>query len=370
MKANKRVKAALLLCAALALVLTGCATKQSEPVPELLKPIGAKTDTAEVVRGELYTTTMYEGSVEARTEELSFEINGTIGTMNVYLGKWVEEGDILMELDQTARKEQMENLQAQIDYIEANGEYDDAIANVGIDFLKVDMEELIANGRSQWRRDLKQLEIDEAEMALQQAQELRALSVEELQAQLDVLNEDLGRNTIVAPCSGHVYYDPGLRVGSTVLAQKAVLYITDPNDLRFTIPNYVGEMELASSRYYALIGGQRCEVEYIPLEREEMSSILLSGSRLPTHFRVTGPEEALEKISAGESGAFCMEKGYIADALLIPVGALHNSSGELYVYVITDEGQEKRVVSIGGRNGIVVQILDGLEEGELVYVRE
>ena len=127
----KRMLYALALTAAL--TLAGCASPAEAPeVPDLLEPVGVKVDTAEVVRGSLYKTTAYEGSLVAAAEELSFEIDGRISEVHVWPGKWVEEGELLFELDQTALEERMASLQRQLEYIEANGAYDDAAAETWI----------------------------------------------------------------------------------------------------------------------------------------------------------------------------------------------------------------------------------------------
>lgn len=60
----------------------------------------------------------------------------------------------------------------------------------------------------------------------------------------------------------------------------------------------------------------------------------------------------------------------IPDALVIPVTALIEEQGIFYVYVQTSgEGFEKREVSITGSDGILVQVLSGIEEGERVVTK-
>jgi len=60
----------------------------------------------------------------------------------------------------------------------------------------------------------------------------------------------------------------------------------------------------------------------------------------------------------------------IPDALVIPVSALIEEQGAFYVYVQTSgEGFEKREVSITGSDGILVQVLSGIEEGERVVTK-
>lgn len=60
----------------------------------------------------------------------------------------------------------------------------------------------------------------------------------------------------------------------------------------------------------------------------------------------------------------------IPDAIVIPVSALIEEQGVFYVYIQTSgEGFEKREVSITGSDGILVQVLSGIEEGERVVTK-
>ncbi len=60
----------------------------------------------------------------------------------------------------------------------------------------------------------------------------------------------------------------------------------------------------------------------------------------------------------------------IPDALVIPVSALIEEQGVFYVYVQTSgEGFEKREVNITGSDGMLVQVLSGINEGERVVTK-
>ncbi len=362
-----------LLCLALAaaLLLCGCAPRQeTEEAPELLEPVGAKSDTAVVTRGDLYTLTMAEGSIVAAAEELSFEIDGTIGVIHVWPGKWVEEGEALMELDQTSLKERMDQLERQIEYANVNGAYDDALAEADIEMLELTLSRLRANGQADRRSiELAELNVTEARQNLRQAQELRALSTSILKEEYDQLAADYGRNVLRAPFAGNVF-SQNLTEGTSVQAEKTVAYIADPTDLTMVVSEYVSDAKLAAGRYYALIGGREYELEYEPMTREEMSAIILSGQSLTTRFRVVGPEDALSEVHAGEYAVLCVESGRINDVLMVPAGALYSSAGGRYVYVQTENGRERRDVDIGRTNGLMTEITGGLAEGDIVYVKE
>ena len=361
-----------LLAALLALSLPGCALRpDAQSVPALIEPVGVKVDTAVATRGTLYTTSAYEGSLVAAAEELSFEIDGKIGEVNVWPGKWVEEGELLFSLDQSELGKRIASLERQLDYVESNGAYDDAAAEIDIELLDMRLEKLVADGADGKAIDLARLDLEQARLDLRQAKELRALSADSMREELKLLRADYGRNELRAPFPGHVFYLETLVEGTSVQANKTVAYIANPDDLTLTISTYLGENKLARATYYALIGGKKYEIEHVPMTLQEMTSILLSSRSLPTHFRVTGPAEDLGEVSAGQYAAVCLETGRVEDALLIPMGALYYASGERYVYVQTEDGgRERRTVTMGLTNGLDAQITEGLAEGEIVYVKE
>ncbi|MBR3503169.1 MAG: hypothetical protein IKO07_02865 [Clostridia bacterium] len=362
-----------LLAILLAASLSACAVREPEPesVPELLEPVGVKVDTAVATRGTLYAISAYEGSVVAAAEELRFEIGGRIDKVNVWPGKWVEEGELLFTLDQTELGERIESLERQLDYMEANGTYDDAAAEIDIELLGMRLEKLRADGADERTAALAALDLEQAELNLRQAKELRALSEDSLREELKLLKADYGRNELRAPFSGNVFYLENLVEGSAVQANKTVAYIANPEDLTLTISTYLNEKRLARAVYYALIGDKKYEIELVPMTLQEMTSILLSSRSLPTHFRVVGPAEDLADVSAGQYAVVCLETGRVEDALLIPSGAVYWAAGERYVYVQTEDGgRERRTVTMGLTNGLNAQITDGLTEGEIVYVKE
>ena len=55
------------------------------------------------------------------------------------------------------------------------------------------------------------------------------------------------------------------------------------------------------------------------------------------------------------------------DVLLVPSSALHKDVGVSFVYKIVDGAQVRHAVQVGVANEAEVQILSGLEEGDLVY---
>lgn len=367
------MKKKICLLAVLALLLSGCAREEkTADVPELMEPVGVVMDTAVVVRAPLTTVTAYEGSMVAQSEELSFAIDGYIGEMHTYVGQWVEEGQLLMTLDQDNVLEQIEVLEDEIAYIQQNAQYDDAVAELDIERIALDVAQLQKQGNEQ-ALQLRQMDLEQAKMDLRQTQDLRTLQLEEKQVRLSMLKDEVAKGALYAPFSGHFMYDAmaaGLYVGTYVQAEKPIAYLVNPADLELVLPEYVTDRTVENSYCYALIGGQTFELEHLPMEQEEMLARIFAEKPLTTSFRLKGTEEELAQVAPGTYAAVCMETLQKDMVLQIPNDALYSAGTKRYVYVMHGTEREKRDVKVGKSNGIVTEIEEGLEEGEVVYIND
>ena len=88
--------------------------------------------------------------------------------------------------------------------------------------------------------------------------------------------------------------------------------------------------------------------------------------RYPITINVEPPEgvEVPVGLSGVSSEVLYEEKGVLA----VPQGALHRTSKQTMVSVMTDGVVEERAVDLGDGGGSWVQVLQGLEEGDQVVV--
>jgi len=386
---------------AMCLLLTGCgAQQQTAEAPVLLDPVAVQADTATVIRGDLSSIETMDGAIVPEAIELSFEIDGKLNTVDVYPGKWVEEGEELFSLDQTDLGKQMQSLKKQMDELQQNGIYDDACIELNIQILQLELEQLRSSsdngegegegnndGEGEGNNDgegssdaiaiaiaEKEWEIKQEELNLQQAQELRASSLEALKADWSELAKNYGKNVITAPCSGHLIYENLLYEGTSVQAEKPIAYVVNPENLMLKVSKYISESTFVGKECYAYIGDSRYALEPVPMDTTEYVTRSLAGKEVYTQFKLLGTPEELAEIQAGMYALVCFEHSISENALLVPTGALYiGTSAEKYMYVYVqteDGGREHRVVKVGRNNGIMTEITEGLKEGEIVYVKE
>ncbi len=365
---KKTILAGLLL---LALGLSGCAQK-AEPGPEiaLLEPVGVELDSAAAYIGDLNQITTYDSAVTPEVEELHMTVDGTVKKMYVTLGDLVKKGDVLLELDESDTQEAYDRLAEQIEYTQTVNDYDNRMAQIDIDLLKNQLRALQAaqGGAEQQKQiELKQVEIEQAELNLRQARERQQLSLETQKKDLQALGEKLGKNLLVAPCDGRVAYAASLQEGDWLTAYRPVAYIADESRLYLSGESISTSLSGGATEMYALINGGRYEITPREMEREDYIALVLAGNDVPACFDF----EAGEDVEAGMYAAVCLVTKARENVLLIPTNALLRGGGGRYVYVLGENGERtRRAVKTGVSTAWLTEITEGLEEGEVVYVKD
>ncbi len=357
---------AMLLAAAL---LGGCAQEAVE-IPELMEPVGVQSDMAAAYIGEIFEMTYYDASVVPYVEELYFEVDGQVEAVHVYPGKEVEAGDVLIELDQEAQQEKAEQLRSSIEYAERDNAYSDALAELDIEMLRTELKQLMAQGGTETQIALKQNEIAQKEAALRQTKALREPELEAQRKALEDAEALLDKNVIRAPFTGRIVYGKEITQGSWISAYDPLIFLADDTRLELRSEYVSSGLLDNASRVYARVLDQDYEIEVEPIDQKEYISTVLAGGTIYTDYLPVGPEDKLDRLEAGQYAAICVLTGYIPDALLVPSGAVLRDTDGKYVYVDENGSRVRRAVVTGMSTDGLVQIKEGLEEGEVVYVKD
>lgn len=359
--------AAMLLC--VAMLLSGCEERGQEQAeaPKLLEPVGVSMDSAQVVRGDICTIQTFEASVTAAVEELSFERDGKISSVNVVVGQAVKKGDVLAELDEKAMKKQYEQLDRSLERQKTLNEYDNRALELDIETQKIKNEAMKASA-SPDERQSAQLELEALQLKLQQQKQSQALSLRQMEERISALSQKMGQNRLIAPCDGIVSWTADIRVGGQVTAYAPMMYISD--DARLSIVSeYVSEQAAnGADRLYARIGDRDYPLELQAMDMQEYISIVLAGGTPVSRFALSAEDEA--QLKAGQYAMVHMVSGSKQDVLLVPSNALYSDTEGRYVYRMDGERRVRCPVKTGSSNKIQVEITEGLSEGDWVYVKE
>ena len=103
------------------------------------------------------------------------------------------------------------------------------------------------------------------------------------------------------------------------------------------------------------------------MDQKELFARTLSGETITTEFEIC---DAGIEVSVGDYAAVCVQSKLEENVLLIPRNALYIESGSRYVYVMENGGRSYRNVTVGHIAPHLVEIEEGLQEGDVVYVQE
>lgn len=290
----------------------------------------------EVSRGSILQTVEASGSVRGVAEAaIVSEAQGIIQSVEFELGDAVNEGDVLVRLDDTV---------ARLNWQEARESYESARLDL------VATERRVENGSAS------------------QAELTRARSVANgAEARMRAAQKTLDDHTITAPISGFVASKASdLGRGNYLRMTAAVARIVDLTSLQMEIA--VGEQEL---RFLQV--GDRAAV-HIPAcgdaryEGSVRSIAAGADSRTGSFPVIIEWDNMCGSVRSGMSASVTIAtaQGSSAPSLIVPSAAIRNDPSGSFVLVAAGSTVERRDVDMGERLGDRVQIVSGLAEGEVI----
>jgi HlyD family secretion protein len=177
-----------------------------------------------------------------------------------------------------------------------------------------------------------------------------------------------------APVSGKVLRilqkSEGVLAAGTVLAE-----IGDPRDLEIVVDLLSADAVRVEPGLDVVISdwggdtplqGTVSRVE--PFGFTKVSALGIEEQRVNVVIELTGSQDAYEKLAHG----FRVETGIVLwqsdDVLILPLTALFRVGDDWSVFAVENGRAQKRKVTIGHANGLQVEVLAGLEEGETIVV--
>ncbi len=338
----KKKRKGLYPVAAMALVLMGVAgcgakdTMQNEI--ELLAPAEAVVDIETVMYRDLYTVTTKDAELAPYTEELAFEAGGKISKLYVELGSEVKAGDLLAEQEEEGVITNASD--ALNKYLSEKKVY--------MDTVKAAKKKLAANPSKE--------EKEWQELLVAQAEELWMMQEPQLWAAWEEARSRVGQSQIFAPCDGVI--TACLSEGTTVSAGQPILALADTNRLYITMGSYLSPGDYSNyEEIYAIVGGKETEVTYI--------EDLMEEEGLYTFFTASDYNGA----RMGDFVLVCMKSNCHDKVLSIPSKAIYRDGSGTYVYLLDGDTRVRRDVVIGYSSDVYVEIVEGLQEGDRVYVK-
>jgi RND family efflux transporter MFP subunit len=319
-------------------------------------------------------------------------------------GAHVEAGQMVMELDTQEINQKLREYQAELgkneeELTRRRLEYDVQMRDlrVALEEAKVKLEttrhKLDVDPELQSARERKEFQI-EFEQADQQAklltQKLKSLegmskaelsvfenNIAKIRLRVEQTEERQKACVVKAPISGTLIYkvlsgNVKRKVGEQTCHHEVILQIPDLTTLR---------LEAMVEEAYAgrVQPGQSVRIRVDALPDEKLTGKVVSVSSVLRMRRWDNPvkvvdavielEQKVGKLSPGMTATGQVEIENVTNALLAPIKAVKEKSGQVIVIVPGNDGRnEERTIRVGRKNSQFVEVLEGLREGDKVIL--
>ena len=155
--------------------------------------------------------------------------------------------------------------------------------------------------------------------------------------------------------------------GDAVRGYTTVMCITDDSRV-YLETEYLSESVVNDAdKVYAKIGQKEYVIEYKPYDPDEFFYKRVNGEEVKTQFIVKAEDG---EVYIGQYAVVVINGEYKEKVLTVPVNALYEEADGYYVYKLVDGKRVRCDVSVGLISNAKAEILEGLTEGEKVYVKE
>lgn len=354
------MKKKIFICISLCVFLTGCSSGKA---PELLEPVGEQTDSAKVTRGEMYSIASYDSALTSKTVTVKMPSDGVVKNVNVQIGDKVNVGDSLITLDGDTVSSQIHTIDDEIAEKRADNEYINQLAEYDIQIAELELKKVRQTSDSSEDVNRKEGELRKLENKLEEDKVTQEKELAELQ--LDKVVGSTNGGELTAAAGGTIVYLNTGEAGS-ILSAGTVVALIAVDDSDQLLGTYIEADKLSGAdKVYARIGDKEYNVTNVPYDPMELAQRIFLKQKLYSTFYV---EDAPE-LQVGMYASIVVISDYLEDALQIPDNALYSDVDGYYVYKLENGEYVRKDVKTGQKTETMVQITEGLEEGDEVYVK-
>ncbi|MGY5805479.1 efflux RND transporter periplasmic adaptor subunit [Rhizobium sp. LEGMi12c] len=336
-------------------------------------PAASAKATQPVIRGDIDNGVTAVGKLEAvKSVDVGAQVSGQLKTLYVQIGDMVAQNQLIAEIDPAPIEHKLEIDEAELAMLEAQRIAKKA--QLALKQTNIDRQHTLVAARSMAQSSLDQAVAD---LATAQADvDAIEAQIRKQQATLDSDKVDLGYTKIYAPISGTIVANPA-KQGQTLNANQTTPTIVTVADLSTMVVKAqvseadIGKLKLGMQTYFTLIGesGKR-----FPGTLRQIQPMPSTDNNVVLYYALFDVPNRNGELMMSMSAQVFFVKAAAAGVLLIPASALHpvaGKPGEAQVFVTNQNGSiETRHVDVGIRNRVNVEIKDGLREGEAVVVND
>lgn len=339
---------------------------------------GLEADLLEIKPDTIAKTFEEDGEVIAEVErEIYAPFNGRIENLLVVEGQEVKLGDLLVQIDDTELKLQLEGLKSQL----AAGSLNELAveqARIQLEMMEQDFERinlLYDEGvATEKELELAKNQLAEAQSNLQQQQNYSSGSMEALESQINLLQKQIGRSNISSPIDGKV---SNLAVKAEQAVSAAIPLMTIFEDKAYKIEVYVLTDELdyvkPGEEVELILGRDEGDqhftgkvIDIAPAAIDAISPLGLAEKRVKVTILPTMTEKIGLRPGYKVKSTFTANK--LENKLIVPKTVLFPFGDGVALWVVREGKALIQPVQTGFDNGKSLVVDEGIGEGDLVIL--
>jgi multidrug efflux pump subunit AcrA (membrane-fusion protein) len=363
-------------------LLSACALQ--EPVaPELIPPVSERLDITKADTGSVADIIRKPGIVRLRSRGLSFKRTpGIFGAFYVKHGEAVQEGQLLATLDTKALEEEIIKMEENLTRLKEEN-------TLRREIRRLEIDEMIFNyNLKQNADDLNEADfhfietlymaIETALLTLTHEEERHSLAEQQAAGRLENHRLRLSGTRLYAPFNGIITHIQPIVKGDAVSVSTPVIYIAQPSSLHIEVYDFtfrdfpdppgmspvpwipIPVIQAVRIRAYSPHGD--FDLTYMGLPPAERTG----HGMPPVYMEIAGPPFP----PLGAMVGVHLYLAWVEETLRIPSNALFHEPGTgFFAYRVINSRLVQTPLEIGVRGESFSEVLDGLAEGDEVFVR-
>lgn len=346
------------------ILFTGCNKKGEEIL--LNESIKSQYDTYQVRSGDMIKVSSYPGVVAPAFVTYSLEEKVVVEEIRVSHGDYVNEGDVLALLSYSSSSaETKDNHQLSLLEIERNKDS----TSSKLELLKEKLEEINSLVDIVSNNEIKQLE---QEIKLQELilieLEQKAEHLKEWETHIRTVDKKelypLGRLEIISNTNGMICYRIPYAQNEVIEPDTPLIIVTDEKEL-FIETSYISEDDFnRADKKYGKMQDKVIPLQLTPYSEAELSLLYSNQISPKGRFKVS----ELQDISSGDLAVVFLEEIIARNVIWVPPNGVFYDEHGAYVHIYQNKDTVAREVLLGRSTDTQVEVIAGLEEGEIIVI--
>lgn len=299
---------------------------------------------------------------QLRDENLSFTVSGkTVSKVYVSQGDQVKKGQLLAELGDGGAAERIETLEYQIARNQALMKQTEDSENYEIS--RIWLQYIFNSKHTEEQEEAVHKSVEQVQQRYRYEREDYQDAIDLDTMELEKLRAELALNGLYAGINGTVTWMKTGLEGSVSAEQENVIRLVDSTECLFTV----------NDTKYADLFEEGVPVQLTVTSRGisntyELLPYKMKNWKEKLFFSPADKEQDAE-FELGISGKIVVELDRRENVLAVPKWALHTADDRTFVYCLGENDiREIRWVEVGLRGDSMVEIVSGIEEGDMIIL--